>query len=93
MDSGLARAIGVCNFNSKQMERIVKNCRIKPAVLEIELHVYLQQRPLRRYCQKNGIAVCAYASLGSNGMIEFAKNHKLLAPPSVLFIVSKSSNV
>ncbi|WP_348243584.1 aldo/keto reductase, partial [Salmonella enterica] len=29
-DSGKAKAIGISNFNSKQIERIMKVCRIKP---------------------------------------------------------------
>ena len=35
VDEGLVKNIGVSNFNKKQMERLVKNCRIKPANLQV----------------------------------------------------------
>lgn len=34
---GLAKSIGVSNFNSEQIERIIANSDIKPAVNEIEV--------------------------------------------------------
>lgn len=34
---GLAKSIGVSNFNIKQMERLVKEAKLKPAVLQIEV--------------------------------------------------------
>ena len=36
MDSGLVRSIGVSNFNSEQIQRICDNCRIKPAVNQVQ---------------------------------------------------------
>jgi len=73
VDSGLAKSLGMCNFNSKQIERIIVNSRIKPSVLQVEVHAYFQQKELRRFCQSNGIAVCAYAPLGSGGRMDFYK--------------------
>lgn len=32
---GLVKSIGVSNFNSKQIERILANCTIKPAVVQV----------------------------------------------------------
>ena len=34
-------------------------------VLQIEIHEYLQQRPMREFCAKHNISVTSYASLGS----------------------------
>ncbi|KAE8747131.1 hypothetical protein FOCC_FOCC006129 [Frankliniella occidentalis] len=67
VDAGRAKAIGVSNFNQRQIQRILDNCRIKPANLQVELHVYMQQRPLVEFCQENGITVTAYSPLGSPG--------------------------
>ena len=70
VDAGLTRSIGISNFNEDQIDRIVQGCRIKPANLQVELHAEFQQKPLRDYCEKNGITICAYAPLGSPGRTE-----------------------
>ena len=33
--SGLVRSIGVANFNSEQIDRILKNCEIKPVTNQV----------------------------------------------------------
>ncbi|KAK9875407.1 hypothetical protein WA026_007801 [Henosepilachna vigintioctopunctata] len=65
VDAGLAKAIGLSNFNQTQIERILKNSRIKPSSLQVELHAYFQQNELVDFCKANGILVTAYAPLGS----------------------------
>ena len=71
VDAGRVKSIGLSNFNSQQIERIVKSARIKPANLQVELHAYFQQKKLREVCFKHGISVCAFASLGSKGRVEY----------------------
>lgn len=73
VDEGLARSIGVSNFNLKQVKRIVENSRIKPVGNQVELHVYLQQKELVNYCKENGVVVCAYGPLGSPSLMDFTK--------------------
>lgn len=34
---GLVRSIGVSNFNKVQLERVIREGRVKPAVLQIEV--------------------------------------------------------
>ena len=62
---GKAKAIGVSNFSTRQIDRIVEKCKVEPANLQLECHAYLQQRELRKYCLQMGIAVSAYAPLGA----------------------------
>nr|XP_039262685.1 aldo-keto reductase family 1 member B7-like isoform X2 [Styela clava] len=62
---GLARSIGISNFNEYQINRILKDCSIKPAVHQIESHPYLADVKHIEFCKGNGIAVVAYAALGS----------------------------
>ncbi|KAL0269420.1 UNVERIFIED_CONTAM: hypothetical protein PYX00_007161 [Menopon gallinae] len=63
--SGLTKSIGLSNFNSEQIEKIVSNAEIAPANLQVELHAFLQQPDLLRTCRKHNIAVTAFAPLGS----------------------------
>lgn len=67
VDNGKAKAIGVSNFNIKQVDRILKNARIPPATNQVELHVYLQQPELVNFLQSNNVTVTAYSPLGTPG--------------------------
>lgn len=65
---GLTKSIGVSNFNKTQLERLNMGSNIKPANLQIELHIYLQQNELVDFCKAHGIVVTAYSPLGSKGI-------------------------
>ncbi|MDO9152816.1 MAG: aldo/keto reductase [Paludibacter sp.] len=67
--NGLARHIGVSNFNIPKLENLMLNSQIKPEVNQIELHPYFQQPALVEYCLKNKILVTAYSPLGSRHLI------------------------
>lgn len=67
VDAGKAKAIGLSNFNSSQVERIVKAARIKPANIQVELNAYYPKKQLRETCKKHGVSVCAFAVFGSPG--------------------------
>nr|AEE62902.1 unknown [Dendroctonus ponderosae] len=81
VDAGRTRSIGISNFNLKQVERIVKNARIKPASLQIENHIFLQQKELIKYAQEQEIVVVAYSPLGSPGYGKFVARFGLEAKP------------
>jgi glycerol 2-dehydrogenase (NADP+) len=61
LDTGKVRAIGVANFDITNLEILRKECKIVPAVNQVELHPYLQQKKLKEYCAANGIHVTAYS--------------------------------
>ncbi len=65
VDAGLARHIGVSNFNADKLARLLNDARIKPAMNQVELHPYLQQPELLDFCTRHGIHVTAYSPLGS----------------------------
>ena len=62
---GLAKGIGLSNFNDLQIKMVLKNSKIKPGNLQLECHAYLQQDNLRNVCAANNIVVTGYAPFGS----------------------------
>lgn len=70
---GLTKSIGVSNFNKSQIQRLLTNSTIKPANVQVEVHVYFQQNDLIDFCKENEIVVTAYAPLGSKGIEDLNK--------------------
>ncbi|XP_051866770.1 aldo-keto reductase family 1 member A1-B isoform X2 [Pristis pectinata] len=66
VEKGLVKAIGLSNFNSRQIDEVIAAATIKPAVLQVECHPYLAQNELIEHCQKHGLIVTAYSPLGSS---------------------------
>ena len=64
---GLAADIGVSNWTGALLIDMFSFAEILPAVNQIELHPYLQQPDLVRYCQDNEVAVVAFSPLCSPG--------------------------
>jgi len=64
-EQGLAREVGVSNFNKAMIDQVIEATGRTPAVNQIELHPYLQQEALVAACKKLGVAVTAYSPLGS----------------------------
>jgi diketogulonate reductase-like aldo/keto reductase len=60
---GKAHSIGVSNYEIRHLEEMKNYAKITPAVNQVELHVFLQQPELIKYCQDNQIAVEAYSPL------------------------------
>ncbi|KAI9031426.1 NADP-dependent oxidoreductase domain-containing protein [Hyaloraphidium curvatum] len=61
---GVTKSIGVSNFDVPQLEELLMDAKIKPAVNQVEFNPYLQQPELRAFCEKNGIVLAAYTPLG-----------------------------
>ncbi|KAJ2720535.1 hypothetical protein GGI07_004539 [Coemansia sp. Benny D115] len=68
LDTGKVRAIGVSNFNKSILAKMIPQCRVIPAVNQIEIQPYYQSPDLVDFCQQNGIAVTGFAPLGGNGI-------------------------
>jgi len=60
---GKAKSIGVSNYTVAQLENMKTYAKVMPAVNQVELHVFLQQPKLLKYCKENNIAVEAYSPL------------------------------
>lgn len=73
VDEGLVKNIGVSNFNVQSLRDMLSYAKIKPANLQVELHPYLSQEILIKFCHKNGITVTAYSSFGAKSYENFGK--------------------
>lgn len=73
---GLAKSIGLSNFNSQQIERVLGSAQIKPTVNQVECHPYLNQKQLFHFCKERGIALTAYSPLGTGRLLE---DHKIVS--------------
>ena len=65
VDAGLVRNIGVCNFGTAGLRDLLAYARIHPSVLQVELHPYLVQEKLIRFCAEQEIAVTGFSPLGA----------------------------
>ena len=83
VDQGLAKSIGVSNYNGSSMLDLLRYARIPPQALQIEHHPYLSQPVLVDLCQKHGIAVTAYSSFGAQSYIEL-ENKKAKDSPVLM---------
>ncbi|KAL6543540.1 NADP-dependent D-sorbitol-6-phosphate dehydrogenase [Orobanche hederae] len=61
---GLARSIGISNYDIFLTRDCLAYSKIKPAVNQIETHPYFQRESLVKFCQKHGICVTAHTPLG-----------------------------
>jgi len=55
VDKGIIKSIGISNYNQEQCEELLKECRIKPQVNQIETHVYFQENKMNEYLKNNNI--------------------------------------
>jgi diketogulonate reductase-like aldo/keto reductase len=67
---GLAKSIGVSNFQGSLILDLLRYAKIRPATLQIEHHPYLVQPTLLQLAKSEGIAVTAYSSFGPQSFIE-----------------------
>jgi diketogulonate reductase-like aldo/keto reductase len=78
---GGAKTIGVSNYTIRHLEEMKNYAKVMPAVNQVELHVFLQQPELVKYCHDNDIVVEAYAPLAhgkpmdNEVIINVAKKH------------------
>lgn len=84
---GLVRSIGVSNFNSQQIDRLVKNCKIKPVCNQVECAPGVSQRKLIDFCKNLNVQITAYCPLGHH--IQSSKDPKYLYDKKVKEIAAK----
>jgi D-xylose reductase len=84
VDEGIARSIGVSNFQAQSLYDVQRYARHPISSLQIEHHPYLSQPDLIAMAQENKIAVTAYSSFGPQSFMElngiFSKRAKGAQP-------------
>ena len=79
---GRARSIGVSNFQAHHLRRLHTETEVPPAVNQIEMHPYLTQDELRRFCAEHQIAVEGWSPIGRG---------RVLDDPEIVSIASGSA--
>jgi len=89
---GLAKSIGVSNFNSEQLARLLAVATIPPATNQIEVSPYLTNSKLVDLCQSKGIAITGYSTLGSADRPNAKPDDPMLLEDPVLVALGKKYN-
>jgi len=77
---GRVGSIGVSNFLPEHLERIIGETGVTPAVNQVELHPRFQQRTLREFHARHGIATESWSPLGQG---------QLLSHPAITDVAAK----
>ncbi|KAH7077727.1 NADP-dependent oxidoreductase domain-containing protein [Paraphoma chrysanthemicola] len=67
--SGKARAIGVSNWTIAGLKKLLSFAELKPTVNQIEIHPFLPNTDLVKFCQEHDILPAAYSPLGSQNQV------------------------
>ncbi len=84
--AGKVKSIGVSNFLIDDLQNILEDCRIKPMVNQILLHIGETPSSLLNYCRQNDILVEAYspiahgAALKNAELTEYAAKYGVTVP-------------
>lgn len=71
--AGKTRAIGISNFNSRQILDLIHQSSVRPMVDQIETHLLLQQWKMHEFLEKESIVHESYSPLG-NGQQHLMSN-------------------
>ncbi len=94
--AGKVRAIGLSNFYDARFIDLAENMEIKPAVVQLETHVFSQQQKMRKLMEPYGTRLMAWAPLaeGQHGIFtnptlsEIAAKHgKSIAQVALRFLM------
>ena len=66
---GLARHLGVANFNIALLDEAIRLCPEVLVTLQAEFHPYLEQRKLIDACRRRGLVLTGYCPLGRGRLI------------------------
>ena len=91
-EMGLTKSIGTSNMTKAKMELLLRDCKIRPVVTEMELHPHYQQTELFNYYMSEGIQPIVFCPIGSPNRPERDKTAEDTVPiqdPVIVEIAKK----
>lgn len=92
VDMGLVRNIGTSNMTIAKMQLLLRDCRIKPVVNEMEMHPHFQQPELFSFLAEHDIRAIGFCPIGSPGRPDRDKTPEDTVPmedPIIVEIAAK----
>lgn len=65
--AGKLRSIGISNFNAAEVQHLIDECEVMPALIQTECHPYFPQTELKKLLTQHNIALQAWYPLGGRG--------------------------
>lgn len=92
LEDGKVRAIGVSNFNVDHLTQLLDKATVVPAVNQVELHPYFQQRETQTFGAEHGILTQAWSPIGGITFYRKDAAHpSTLEDPTILRIAAARS--
>lgn len=63
--AGKIKHLGVSNFNQQRLAQLLRDASVPPEVNQIEMHPFLAQNEMFKFCSQHKIHLTAYAPLGT----------------------------
>jgi diketogulonate reductase-like aldo/keto reductase len=83
LDDGKVRAIGVSNFMVEHLTTLLGKADVVPAVNQIEVHPYFQQREVQAYGAEQGILTQAWSPIGGITFYRDSSHQSALEDPVI----------
>ena len=88
---GKVRAIGVSNFMVEHLAQLLEKAQVVPAVNQIELHPYFQQRQVQAMSAEHGILTQAWSPIGGITFYREGEHTSTLEDPTIVKIAEAHS--
>jgi len=86
---GAVRAIGVSNFMVEHLTRLLAETDVVPAVNQIEVHPYFQQREVQEFGREHGILTQAWSPIGGITFYHDSGHTSTLQDPTIAEIAER----
>jgi diketogulonate reductase-like aldo/keto reductase len=83
---GKVRAIGVSNFMVDHLTSLLETAQVVPAVNQIEVHPYFQQREVQEFGAQHGILTQAWSPIGGITFYREGEHTSTLQDPTIVRI-------